>query len=58
LIEDSFSTPLNELKEIPINEQEDKLLKNILLTVCLNQNIKTDVIQFLRLLMKNKTEFT
>ena len=32
------------------------MLKNILLTVCLNHNIKTDVVQFLRLIMKNKTE--
>ena len=50
-------TPLNDLKEIGESENEDRLLKNILLTVCLNHNIKTDVVQFLRLIMKNKTEF-
>jgi hypothetical protein len=56
LVEDSFLTPLNDLKDIPESEQEDRMLKNILLTVCLNHNIKTDVVQFLRLIMKNKTE--
>ena len=56
LVEDSFLTPLNDLKDIPESEQEDTMLKNILLTVCLNHNIKTDVVQFLRLIMKNKTE--
>ena len=54
LVEDSFLTPLNDLKDIPESEQEDRMLKNILLTVCLNHNIKTDVVQFLRLIMKNK----
>lgn len=57
-MEDSFLTPLNDLREIGESEQEDRLLKNILLTVCLNHNIKTDVVQFLRLIMKNKTEFS
>jgi len=47
---------LNDLKNISESEQEDRMLKNILLTVCLNHNIKTDVVQFLRLIMKNKTE--
>ena len=56
LIEDSFLTPLNDLKDLQDSEQEDRMLKNILLTVCLNHNIKTDVVQFLRLIMKNKTE--
>jgi hypothetical protein len=56
LVEDSFLTPLNDLKDIQESEQEDRMLKNILLTVCLNHNIKTDVVQFLRLIMKNKTE--
>lgn len=56
LVEDSFLTPLNDLKDIQDSEQEDRMLKNILLTVCLNHNIKTDVVQFLRLIMKNKTE--
>ena len=56
LVEDSFLTPLNDLKDIQESEQEDRMLNNILLTVCLNHNIKTDVVQFLRLIMKNKTE--
>ena len=56
LVEDSFLTPLNDLKDLQDSEQEDRMLKNILLTVCLNHNIKTDVVQFLRLIMKNKTE--
>lgn len=32
----------------------DQLLKNILITICLNSNVKTDLIQLLRLLLKYK----
>jgi len=48
--------PLSELKNTPANEQEDRLLKNILIAICLNQSIKADIIQFLRLIMKNKSD--
>lgn len=30
----------------------DKLLKNILATICLNSNVKTDIVQLLRLILK------
>ena len=48
--------PLSELKNTPENEQEDRLLKNILTAICLNQSIKADIIQFLRLIMKSKSD--
>ena len=56
LQEDNFSIPLNELRSTPASEQEDRLLKNILTAICLNQSVKADIVQFLRLLMKNKTD--
>jgi hypothetical protein len=37
-------------------ETEDMLLMNILITICLNPNVKTDLMQFLRLIMKQKTQ--
>jgi hypothetical protein len=56
LQEDNFSIPLSELRSTPESEQEDRLLKNILTAICLNQSVKADIVQFLRLLMKNKTD--
>ena len=35
---------------------DDMLLKNILTTICLNSNVKTDIVQFLRLILKQKTQ--
>lgn len=37
-------------------ETEDMLLMNILITICLNPNVKTDLMQFLRLIMKQKSQ--
>lgn len=56
LQEDNFSIPLSELRSTPESEQEDRLLKNILTAICLNQTVKADIVQFLRLIMKNKTD--
>lgn len=56
LQEDNFSVPLNQLKNTPVTLQEDRLLKNILTAICLNQSVKADLVQFLRLIMKNKTD--
>lgn len=34
----------------------DKLLKNIMITICLNTNVKTDIVQLLRLILKYKAD--
>ena len=34
----------------------DKLLRNIMITICLNSNVKTDIVQLLRLILKYKAD--
>ena len=35
---------------------DDQLLKSILTTICLGSNVKTDIVQFLRLILKQKSD--
>jgi hypothetical protein len=37
-------------------EVGDKLLLNTLATICLNSNVRTDIMHFLRLIIRNKSE--
>jgi hypothetical protein len=35
---------------------EDLLLQSVLTTICLNPSVRTDLVQFLRLMMKQKNQ--
>lgn len=55
-LQDEQLTSLTKINEqIEKCANQDTLLKNVLAVICLNIDVKADLVQFLRLLMKQKS---
>lgn len=56
LAKSSIATTIQDQMDKSSRSTEDLLLQSVLTTICLNPSVRTDLVQFLRLMMKQKNQ--